>query len=186
MNYARMQILILRLTIAFLILSKTHIAQNLIPNPSFENLTSCPKDISTPGDYQIEKCIPWYSPSEGTSDFFHRCCKMPACARVGVPTSFLGYQHPYDGEAYLGFGRWAIPYLWYEYIQAPLNSPLRANRVYKLSFYLNLANYSVFASKKVGAWVTAEPVKSNNPLPLFRSYLSGREIPPIIPSLSFF
>lgn len=43
-------------------------AQNLVPNPNFENYTNCPNTIS-----QIEFAFPWIAPTEGTPDFI-----MPA------------------------------------------------------------------------------------------------------------
>lgn len=70
------------------------IAQNLVPNPSFEDTVSCPTMFG-----QVTKCKYWYD-VRNTPDYFNECCVIP---QVGVPNNVLGYQFPNSGNAYMGF-----------------------------------------------------------------------------------
>ncbi len=72
-------------------------AQNLVPNPNFEDYSSCPT-----GEGQIDVLDDWYSPTAGTPDFFHGCFG-PGIGGVGVPINFMGNQLALSGKGYAGF-----------------------------------------------------------------------------------
>jgi hypothetical protein len=88
-------------------------AQNLVPNPSFEEYTVCPNDLS-----QIDGVLGWVN--IGISpDYFNLC----ADDSVSVPLNALGDEWPADGNGYAGLG--IGPPTWgKEYMQAELNLPL--------------------------------------------------------------
>ncbi len=102
--------LFLSLTLA---LAGIAMAQNLVPNPSFEEYTTCPSDIS-----QFDRCVGWEN-IYGSPDLFNACSTNDT---VDVPLNFLGYQHALEGQGYAGvltaefFGK--------EMIQARLDAPL--------------------------------------------------------------
>ena len=43
-------------------------AQNLVPNPSFENYSACPENIS-----EIDFALPWTSTTGATPDYYNSC-----------------------------------------------------------------------------------------------------------------
>jgi len=119
-------------------------SQNLVPNPSFEILDTCP---TTEG--QLFHAIPWFSPTYNTinypmSDFFNTCApQFPVGANVpvGVPFNCRGYEYPHTGNSYAG----ACVYSDYdetrEYISVKLNYKLQPGLTYCLGYYVSLSNY---------------------------------------------
>ena len=76
--------------------SVTTLAQNLVPNPSFEEYLECPQ--GTAGLH--EQVIDWYS-WQLTPDFFH-VCNNEGLGSAGVPQNAWGYQWPITGDGYAG------------------------------------------------------------------------------------
>ncbi len=112
------------ITIVFL-LSAIHLAyaQNLIPNPSFENLTFCPTDAG-----QVPLAEPWLMML--TPDLYAECTENPS---YDVPENFTcNVQEPKDGQAYVGL--WS--YTTYEYIFVDLLEPLKAGKNYFARMYI--------------------------------------------------
>lgn len=68
-------------------------AQNLVPNGSFEEYTTCPTNQG-----QVERCVGWTSNS-ASPDYFNRC---DTNGFVDVPFNLIGYQNAFDGDAYMG------------------------------------------------------------------------------------
>jgi hypothetical protein len=69
-------------------------AQNLVPNPSFEEYTDCPPSFGWWSDV-----VDWTSPYTASADYFNACAGGILCS---VPFNNLGYQYPADGDAYMG------------------------------------------------------------------------------------
>ncbi len=155
------------LFILFIFISNLGLAQNLVPNPSFEVYDTCPSGISQAFDYQIEHALGWYAPTWATSDYFNSC--SPLVGGANVPNTAFGYQFAFDGQGFLGMilliqdGETS----YFEYVQAKLNSPLIKGYTYKFSFNVNLMNGSDYAVEKIGAWFTINAASSNNGQPLF-------------------
>lgn len=109
-------------------------AQNLVPNPSFENYTVCPNDyLMLPSD--------WYT-SSGTPDYFNAC---DVTNTFGVPSNGFGFQNAFDGMGYCGFYSMtypnsAPPFPYKEYLGCHLISPLQIGMKYFVSFYVNYAD----------------------------------------------
>src|SRR6187455_2453226 len=74
-------------------------AQNLAPNPDFEDFSSCPDGLNIPGNPNFN-CIPWRTGSAGTPDYFNACANPND---IGVPDNIFGWQQAISGEAYTGF-----------------------------------------------------------------------------------
>jgi hypothetical protein len=105
-------------------------AQNLVPNPSFEEYLECP--FST-AELQ-NQVVDWYSWQE-SPDFFH-VCSNDLEAIAGVPENAWGYQYPVTGEAYVGIFTYASHVIdGREYIAVPLISPLEIGESYYVMFY---------------------------------------------------
>ncbi len=119
-----------------LLLCSQHVrAQNLVPNWSFEEISSCPQ---YEGD--IEKAIGWLTfRGEYSCDLYHVCGHPDSC---GVPTNAFGEQLPSSGQAYAGIITFSADdgWPWYsrEWIGAQLTSPLVVGVTYYASLKVNL------------------------------------------------
>lgn len=129
-------------------------AQNLVPNGSFEDYTSCPNDHS-----QLDLAAPWFTTSFGSSDFYHSCSNSDPNSWVGVPSNHLGYQMPRTGEAYAGIIVYCSDYtVVREYITVPLVSALIAGEAYYFEMFVNKPSYSDFASDAIGVHFSNGPI----------------------------
>ncbi|HLF65418.1 MAG TPA: hypothetical protein VI603_16755, partial [Saprospiraceae bacterium] len=124
-------------------------AQNLVPNPSFEEYTECPFGINQGEPLQ---CIPWVKGNGGTTDYLN-VCNSPLNA--GVPTNYWGYQWPVSGDAYVGLKSRDLDDD-REYALAPLNAPLLADSTYLVTFYISTAEEYCYI-KTIGALFTIDP-----------------------------
>lgn len=148
-----------KLILVFFALSGNLIAQNLVPNPSFEEVTRCPHSFSTS---KSDFIVPgWESPTNGTPDHFHGC----SWGEADVPFNWAGSSNARTGKAYAGL------YVWNkrdddknyrEYIQCELAESLVEGEKYVLEFYFKLAPYSVFACNRMGMLVTQQPIQLSN------------------------
>lgn len=109
--------------------------QNLVPNPSFENFTTCPS-----GYAQLLYAWPWYSPTTGSTDLFNVCCTTSAAA---VPANDFGTETPAQGSGYAGFyAAFFYGPVYREYLEVPLIQPLQQGVTYQVSFKISLADLS--------------------------------------------
>ena len=122
------------------------IAQNLVPNPSFEELDMCPL---TGGFGGPTVAPPWVAPTLGTCDIFNECNNPGA---VGVPMNFAGSQDALSGVGYAGFYTRVLSNPYREYIQAPLDEPLVAGSWYSVNFFVSLAESNSCAIQNIGAY----------------------------------
>jgi OmpA-OmpF porin, OOP family len=120
-------------------------AQNLVPNPGFEEFTKCPSTFSTsPLDFGA---MHWISPNNGTPDYYNRC----ALGEMHVPRNWAGVSHTHSGAGYAGIYAWSYgPSTYREYIQCELMEPLKKDVLYKVGFYYRISSYSVYAIDRVG------------------------------------
>ncbi len=123
-------------------------AQNLIPNPGFETFNECPRHLGNLHRDVAE----WTTPTSGTTDYFHMCS-----IHMGTPENFNGVQRTVEGEGYAGFYAYA-PDDYREYLQVALKSPLEAGSVYRLSFYVSLAERSDYAIRDFGILFSSAPL----------------------------
>ncbi len=134
-------------------------AQNLVPNPSFEELDTCPY---WPGFQLGDRPVGWYS-WNGTPEYFHSCAQQinGMDTVVGVPRNGWGFQYPWDGEAYVGVYSFATGSQYREFVGAELLCPLVAGRTYHVAFRVNLASGGATwsaggACNNIGALFTME------------------------------
>lgn len=136
--------LVLLLLFLGLVLSKGAAQINLVPNASFEELTSCPDN-----DGQIFFADPWFSATPaGTPDLFNSCSIDNG---LGVPYNGYGgqsYQPSRTGSGYAGI----FVYSHFsntetrEYIEAPLNKSLKINKQYYIRFFVSPPNSLIINS----------------------------------------
>ena len=132
-----------------LLLAICHSQQNLVPNPSFEIIDSCPQFV---GNFTV---VDWNKPTWGSSDNFHTC----STGQNGVPQNVLGWEYPKTGSGYVGtWGHSFIGTNYREYIQCQLLSPLEEDKQYEVSFWVSRADSSTFACNNIGAFLSSTPV----------------------------
>lgn len=101
-------------------------SQNLVPNPSFEEYTSCPWS----GDL-VTYAEGWWDWIQ-SPDYFHTCAEG---TEVGVPLNQFGYQQPATGEGYIGLiTYYSVKQVYREVAVAELISPLEVGEDYFVSF----------------------------------------------------
>jgi hypothetical protein len=123
-------------------------SQNLVPNSSFETITSCSTIIVTGFAGGIVSF--WDSPTNGTPDVFNTCS---TASQALVPLNNFGYQNSHSGNGYAGAGFYGFDIDYYiEYIQVKLDTDLIAGKTYCAGFYISLANKSIFAIKNFGMY----------------------------------
>ena len=132
-------------------------AQNLVPNPSFENYINCPATVD-----QFYPCQNWTSYG-GLPEYFNSC--SPG-TDVSVPNNFIGFQYAATGNAYCGYvtaSDWAS--MSREFIGAQLSQPLITGQQYFASLKISYT-YFYCPTKKMGIRFSTIPFDSLNPPPI--------------------
>lgn len=124
-------------------------AQNLAPNPSFEEYESCPA-----GPSRIElpfsissTLVGWCRPTKGSSDYFNACNDFA----VSVPDNIFGYQEAKSGDAYIGLFTAYGLVDYREYIQGQLAYPLIAGNRYLVCYWVSPSEISYRPHDRMGA-----------------------------------
>ncbi|OJJ16364.1 hypothetical protein BKI52_34305 [marine bacterium AO1-C] len=127
--------------------------KNLVPNPGFEVLDSCPKAFG-----EVHRLKYWEN-YHYTPDLFHECA---ATKYVKVPINFFGQQAPASGRAYAGITVYHQKYP-NEIIGVKLKEPLQKGISYEARIKVSLAErYSRYATNNLGFLFTNEPRKAYN------------------------
>ncbi|MFK7757722.1 MAG: OmpA family protein [Flavobacteriales bacterium] len=130
--------------ISFLVLlANEFYAQNLVPNPSFEEHKYCPTTYNQTSLTLLEG---WRQASDGTPDYFNACSK-----KAGVPNNIFGQQPAKSGEGYTGLVTFASSKRDYrEYLYAPLNRKLSAGEKVCIELFVSPADDSRFVNDGIG------------------------------------
>ncbi|MEO5673182.1 MAG: hypothetical protein ABIQ74_00910 [Chitinophagales bacterium] len=118
------------LLISFIFFHMCLQAQNLLPNASFEDHTSCPTMAG-----QVDSVTHWFQVTE-SPDYFNSCSPISS---LSVPNNLFGYQLPVYGDAYCGMWCYNPSPNSREYIGTELDNPLVIGQQYFVSFNINLA-----------------------------------------------
>lgn len=112
-------------------------AQNLVPNPSFEEYEVCPYTIGFQPGNRPTHWRSWLN----SPDYFHACAGslQDIDTLVSVPQNGWGYQYPWDGDAYIGSFCYWVTDEYREYVGAPLLEPMEMGQTYLVSFRVSLA-----------------------------------------------
>ena len=133
------------------------LAQNLVPNPSFESYTVCD---TTNLSSLIVKATPWVSPNNNTPDWYNSCyCTYFPLACV--PANVVGNQAAHQGNAYaaLYVGAGNVPR---EYLQVELLSALKSGKKYEISYYVSLADDFERAIDRMGVYFSNTKIFTSN------------------------
>jgi len=148
-------------------------AQNLVPNPGFEEADTC-----SSMSFGIGGPLHWFS-ANGTPDHLQSC--LPYGAFNGLPMNFFTYQEPFEGASCAGMQSYHQNGQdeQREWIMAPLLEPLEAGQTYYCSFRANAAfggNHVYpqqwLANDKVGMLFTMQdrPWALGDPFPVRPNY----------------
>lgn len=113
------------------------VAQNLVPNPSFEEYEECPYTIGFQPGNRPTHWRSWLNSPE----YFHACAGslQDIDTLVGVPQNGWGYQYAWDGEAYVGYCAYHVTDEFREYVGVGLLEPLEVGALYSVSFRASMA-----------------------------------------------
>jgi len=134
-------------------------AQNLVPNPGFENYTTCPNFGG-----EINYCSNWNNVNlvygvftVGTPDYFNTCSTANCCP----PNTFAGQCNPHSGNAMIATVLYDSPIVDYrEYVSTQLTCPMVTGNTYTVSFWLTngLNPISPYIIKNIGACFSNTPL----------------------------
>jgi hypothetical protein len=133
-------------------------AQNLVPNYSLEDYSSCPM-----GPSELSNADGWATPDSASPDYYNACYTsfFPTAPSMDVPDNIQGYQHAHTGEAYAGIicydgSMGGIAGDYREYMRIQLTSPLTAGTEYKVRFWWSLSDKSPYSVEQIGILITDE------------------------------
>lgn len=138
-------------SVAFFLLPHLAFTQNLIPNPGFEEVETCPDDLR-----QLNKARFWQEANAGTPELFHDC-------------GFNTDTRPYEGEGMAGIILLCDYDNGVEYLQIKLADSLKENQRYCFSYYIKIDEKTPIAIDQVGAFFSKERLYSPNWSP-FRKF----------------
>jgi OmpA-OmpF porin, OOP family len=147
----------------FILLSNFSIAQNLVPNPGFEESSQCPGGFSQAAhEFQATS---WTTANTGTPDHFHACSNGEA----DVPYNWAGVSEAFEGNGYAGIFLWMGIKSYREYLQCRLLEPLIKDSTYSIAFRYKLSSYSKYSIDRIGMLVHDSLVREKHDYVLSRN-----------------
>jgi OmpA-OmpF porin, OOP family len=121
--------------------------QNLVPNPDFSEMRSCPMGFN---QHRLTHVVSWDQIADGTPDYFNVCS-----SKMGVPDNLFGHQQAKAGNAYAGVVTYSGNKRDYrEYLSAKLTEPLSPGTMYCIEMYVAPAAKSEFITDGIGLALT--------------------------------
>jgi hypothetical protein len=129
-------------------------AQNLVPNPSFEEYHECPSFHS-----MFHTIDHWTAPNRATTDYLNKCSIGNV---VSIPNNYFGNQPARTGNAYAGIHPYETGYNYREYVQVQLIQPLQAGETYHVEFYVSLSSVFNTSISNLGAYLSVDAPSSDD------------------------
>lgn len=145
------------------------VAQNLVPNPSFEDKQNCPGSFGQIACPLTTPPFPttvtdWISAVPNSPDYYNACS---GSIYASIPVNYHGNHPARTGSAYVGIvGFSGHPSngpsgCYFEYVECKLTQPLQAGSTYIVSCYVQLASrkdtpaaVNLVAMKQLGAFLS--------------------------------
>src|SRR5688500_11293320 len=145
----------------WMILLQQVVAQNLVPNGSFEEFSVCPGSYSRkPAEFRVKF---WNPLTTGSPDYFNTCSEGEAA----VPYNWAGVSDAYDGYGYAGIYTWMnLAKDYREYLHCKLSLPLVKDSLYVVEFRYKLSSYSKYATDRIGLLLSDSIKRFSNDRPL--------------------
>lgn len=141
-------------------------AQNLVINPSFENIVGTLQCSWYLTQAQFNSAIEgWTTPTTGSTDIFSMSLATTCyCHPLSTHASAVGNQLPRTGDVMshvtvYGDGG-CDPYR--EYLQGALTTPLTVGQEYLVEFYVSLGDYATVATNNIGVYFTTTSVNNGS------------------------
>lgn len=145
--------------VLFLIMVNLTHGQNMVVNPSFENIENCPYTMN-----QLKFTKYWFPFGTGdpSPDLFHAC---DFNGQMGVPKNLFGSQQARTGDAYVGMicyltsksGKgWQLPANHREFVMVQLTKPLVAGNTYYAEMWVSLAENCEYSINSLGMYFTRD------------------------------
>lgn len=129
-------------------------AQNLVRNGSFEELSYCPVSYN---QQKLKTAVGWKQTGSATPDHFAACNSNTA----GVPENIGGSQLALDGEAYVGVVTYTSTKRNYrEYLQSELARPLAAGEMICVEFWVSCGDLARYVTDGIGAHFSKNELKA--------------------------
>lgn len=138
-----MTVKIIATSVAFFLLLNICNAQNLIPNPGFEEVHSCPTGLR-----QLDLAKNWTRANAGTPELFHSC---------GFRATIL----PNTGDGMAGVIFLGISSSLVEYLQVELIDSLESGEEYEFSFFIRLSSSSLIGINKIGVYLSENTLRED-------------------------
>lgn len=134
------------------------VAQNLVPNPSFEEYTQCPWTLGN-----LELAVPWYLANNLYPSYFNACDNATSCLfSEGVPCNNVGYQQARTGVAYAGISLFSTNLVnTRHYIAAKLTESLQQDSSYCVEFFVSLCDRRWHPINSIGLLISVDTVYDN-------------------------
>lgn len=151
----------------FLLILPAHaIAQNFVPNWSFETHSACPSNFN-----QVEFATGWNKSYENNAngagahtDYMHVCGSNTGSSYFTVPQNVWGYQYAATGDAYMVLATTALNLSadFRENIYCQLLQPLVAGETYNVSFKVSKSDRTKNATNRIGIKFSTDTTFSIN------------------------
>ncbi len=150
---------------SILIWNYSYSQTNLVPNPSFETYSSCPNSLD-----QLNKCQGWSS-FRASPDYFNKCSSTNG---IFPPSVGVGYQEPFDGNAYVGIATYdnsGFGPNYREIIGCQLVANLTVGIKYFFSFYVSYSGVQAFelATNNLGIKFSKNQFSVSTPVPILNT-----------------
>lgn len=124
---------------------------NLVPNPGFENFSSCPLN---PGE--VIFATPWIGPINASSDYFNICSP-----NLNPLANCFGFESPLSGYGFMGlYALISNGSNYREYIQVKLTEALLPNIEYCVMFNVSLSDSSDYAINNLGCLLSMQSINT--------------------------
>ena len=155
----------------FFSVNSQNIAQNLVPNPSFENYFNTFCGLMQSNDFSLTM-MDWSNPTSGSPDVYFTnidstCYNFQPDSDYGGPIGLKGNQLPKTGDVMVGIWLYTIDgFNQRDYIQIQLESDLVTGNAYVISFHVSLGDFMESSINNLGVHLSTTPVLSSDTEPL--------------------
>lgn len=156
-----------RCAVLFTFIINITLGQNLVPNPSFENVQNVPCSwAGTPAQYSTSMSN-WMSPTRGTTDIFSMQSPTSCYSHCFSTNQYaIGEQLPRTGDHMsnliafgLGCGPGPQPN-YREYLHVQLVNPLVVGNTYYAEYYVSLPERTYNASNNLGMYFSVDSINT--------------------------
>lgn len=141
---------ILLITVLTVAIADAQELENLIPNPSFEELE---KKVKTEGEVVL--AAPWKAVNMNPVDLYSGGSKND---QLGVPENQYGEEKAKTGVNYAGVSFYGYRSEPRTYLGTELSKPLEAGKQYCVKFHVSLSDMSKYAVNNIGLHLSQEPI----------------------------